>query len=495
MRLLTILIPVLSMILPHAAYAVEAVEIFRHQFEGAEAIDHIYPVVDASGQVRVLLYSIGETSGAAVLLDSLNTASVDTIPVSGHQPTLAMGRITGDTLDIYASTSRPAYYAFNPQLVRIRAYNGIMERDSILPSEHVGDGYSTWQVQFVALNDLTKSGGDIGFSFRYLYYFSDITQGSTKWTEAQAYHVSWDISDAQFVAPLESFTFGDFTDDDTLEPAGYYNHVYERSHYPDHEQREGAVLAVDDRLSRNQLRAAANKVLSDDFSLALPGDELVFWGNINVLYPDSNLYSHVGCYRCSDDSIISVWQNSSPRYRPLGLFPARRLITATIPDQFQTRAAFASYETGQLVDSASLGRLLTHFDYFTLGERDEQLGAVGRVADTVFVYRFDTPTVTDDPDESPLPHSFTLHQNYPNPFNASTVIRFDNPIRRQVTAEVFNLLGQKVTTLLDEEVSAGQHTLNWNGRNTDGNPVASGVYLLRLTSEEKSSSIKMLYLQ
>ncbi len=72
---------------------------------------------------------------------------------------------------------------------------------------------------------------------------------------------------------------------------------------------------------------------------------------------------------------------------------------------------------------------------------------------------------------------FDLKNNYPNPFNPETEIRFQLPEDVHVTLSIFNLLGQKVRTIIDKQMATGYHTIKWDGRNDFGNSVASGVYL------------------
>ena len=90
-----------------------------------------------------------------------------------------------------------------------------------------------------------------------------------------------------------------------------------------------------------------------------------------------------------------------------------------------------------------------------------------------------TARIADDP---LLPVDFVLHQNYPNPFNAETQIIYELPHAARVTIEVINTMGQHVTTLLDREETAGVHRATWNGADSDGNPVASGIYLYQFKS-------------
>ena len=82
-----------------------------------------------------------------------------------------------------------------------------------------------------------------------------------------------------------------------------------------------------------------------------------------------------------------------------------------------------------------------------------------------------------------LPTSFQLEQNYPNPFNPSTSIWFDLPTRAKVSLTIFNLLGQEVSTLVDEDLPAGRHLSIWDGHSDNGAPVASGIYFYKLIAE------------
>ena len=81
---------------------------------------------------------------------------------------------------------------------------------------------------------------------------------------------------------------------------------------------------------------------------------------------------------------------------------------------------------------------------------------------------------------APLPARLQLGQNYPNPFNPSTVIPYQLPATARVRLEVFNILGQRVATLVDGERPAGFHTATWNATDASGRGVGSGVYLYRL---------------
>ncbi|MEW6412108.1 MAG: S8 family peptidase [Candidatus Zixiibacteriota bacterium] len=101
----------------------------------------------------------------------------------------------------------------------------------------------------------------------------------------------------------------------------------------------------------------------------------------------------------------------------------------------------------------------------------------------------DIPTSTDDL-RTLLPNRVSLAQNYPNPFNPATSIRFQLPARSRVALEVFNILGQRVSILLDEELPAGTHIVDF-----DGATHASGVYLYRLKTDSATLTKKMVMLK
>jgi hypothetical protein len=94
-----------------------------------------------------------------------------------------------------------------------------------------------------------------------------------------------------------------------------------------------------------------------------------------------------------------------------------------------------------------------------------------------------------------LPTEFALHQNYPNPFNPSTELKFDLPANSRVKLEIFNVLGQKVVTVLDEDMEAGYRSVTWNGNDSNGRQVASGVYFYKLTAGDHVFTKKMMMLK
>ena len=89
--------------------------------------------------------------------------------------------------------------------------------------------------------------------------------------------------------------------------------------------------------------------------------------------------------------------------------------------------------------------------------------------------------------EKPL--IFKLNQNYPNPFNPKTVISYSLPVTCHIDLSVYNILGQKVTSLVSEKQDAGNYTVEWNA-----SKFAGGIYFYRLTTETGIAFTKKLLL-
>jgi hypothetical protein len=128
------------------------------------------------------------------------------------------------------------------------------------------------------------------------------------------------------------------------------------------------------------------------------------------------------------------------------------------------------------------------------------------LADSVFVtmpdsvininFNFPTTAVEDENDQTTRrPAEFELSQNYPNPFNPETEIEYALKKTGHVTLYIYNVLGEKVKTLLDQNQPAGFYQINWDGKNDNGKPISSGIYLYKLEVNGFSEARKMLLLK
>ncbi len=94
-----------------------------------------------------------------------------------------------------------------------------------------------------------------------------------------------------------------------------------------------------------------------------------------------------------------------------------------------------------------------------------------------------------------LPLEYALNQNYPNPFNAGTSIRFAVREPGYVSLAVYNVIGQRIRSLVGGEMGAGEYTVTWNGSEDDGSEVASGIYFYRMSAGDFVQCRKMILLK
>lgn len=98
-------------------------------------------------------------------------------------------------------------------------------------------------------------------------------------------------------------------------------------------------------------------------------------------------------------------------------------------------------------------------------------------------------------DQHPIPFAGSLSQNYPNPFNPHTTVSYSLPEDAWVEISIYDLLGKRVKTLLRSYCPAGDHRVEWDGRDEQGTELAGGIYFLRLSAGDVTQTRKMIFLQ
>ena len=113
------------------------------------------------------------------------------------------------------------------------------------------------------------------------------------------------------------------------------------------------------------------------------------------------------------------------------------------------------------------------------------------------VFRFPEviTSVASRPDETLSPLTYELFQNYPNPFNPETTIQYSLAVSGRVIIHIYNILGQRVRTLVDDVLEAGVHRAQWDGKDDGGRNIASGVYLYRVRSGDFIETRKFILLK
>jgi hypothetical protein len=94
-----------------------------------------------------------------------------------------------------------------------------------------------------------------------------------------------------------------------------------------------------------------------------------------------------------------------------------------------------------------------------------------------------------------IPTKYALHQNYPNPFNPSTTIKYDLKAKTDVVLTIYNVLGQKVRTLVNTNQAAGYQNVVWDGLNEFGEQVSTGVYIYRIEAGDFVKARKMVFMK
>jgi hypothetical protein len=204
------------------------------------------------------------------------------------------------------------------------------------------------------------------------------------------------------------------------------------------------------------------------------------------------------------------WQASAPVPVPIsfGTITGGLAQTAYPPPATITQGALASLYYTQLVTSsdqwlnitaggagtvASGDSAVMNFRVYTsqlpLGRSSASLRVLSNdpLAPTISI-PVDVDVLTGVEDAMGIPTVYHLDQNYPNPFNPSTVIQYGLPSEATVTLRVFNVIGQEVATLVNEQQKAGYYSVTWDGRNKLGSQVASGVYFFRIDAAPVSGT-------
>jgi hypothetical protein len=137
--------------------------------------------------------------------------------------------------------------------------------------------------------------------------------------------------------------------------------------------------------------------------------------------------------------------------------------------------------------------LATRLDtaHFTIRVTDSSTPSLTDIQHLTLVTRLGVDDGEDD-DGPALPEDFVLRQNYPNPFNPDTWISYGLPESSPVTLKIYNITGQLVNTLVDEEQAPGVYRVHWSGIDLHGAQVASGIYFCRLKAGDFGKNIKMV---
>ena len=171
----------------------------------------------------------------------------------------------------------------------------------------------------------------------------------------------------------------------------------------------------------------------------------------------------------------------------------KEIINVVLIFVFSVSVAFSQYQiTNSVIGSGGTTvSNASHNFNSTIGEP-----FIGKSVNTLnqqqagFWYVYQQQTITAVEDEEIIPTVFKLEQNYPNPFNPSTVIKFAVPERSTVIIKIYDIIGNEVLTLANEEMNSG-----WYKKDFNANGLASGVYLYRMQAGSYVNIKKMLLIK
>ena len=155
-------------------------------------------------------------------------------------------------------------------------------------------------------------------------------------------------------------------------------------------------------------------------------------------------------------------------------------------DILNTNYGVSTYEYAMLMSNNSLA--LAYIDYIVKATD----GEFNVVSDSG---KFVLNNVSLSTQIDIKPERFSLHQNYPNPFNPSTTIAYDLPIASIVNITIYDMMGRKIKTLVNEHEAAGFKYTQWDGRNDKNESVSAGVYVYLLQTEKFMQNKKMIFLK
>ena len=237
------------------------------------------------------------------------------------------------------------------------------------------------------------------------------------------------------------------------------------------------------------------------------------------------------------DSTVSYRRmlDSQPEMMPGNAEYIDYLVTIHVKDFVHPGETSSAWDTPVLklnLNNAQTDQSLTSFDVFTLGDlvnfnatefdtlmivrmgvqslRGSQLYSRIDLLGTkqpfiTEVYNFDSDIILsknrglmvceNTTREQVIPENYALFQNYPNPFNAETAIKYDLPQSAHVILEIYNIMGQKVRSLVNEQQPAGQYRIHWDSKDDFGRTALSGIYMLKIKADQYEDTRKMIIIR
>jgi pectate lyase len=436
---------------------------------------------------RVIAFNDSMESGYEGIVE-INTLSPTSLPLAVSNPTPTNGAVyvvTSPTLSWKASINAESYDVYfgttNPPPIA-----GNQEGVSYKPGELEKGQKYYWRVDGVNVNGTTK-GTVWGFTVKpevpsgqITYWKFDETKGTTL-TDAGAYHLDgtlmnmsspgwtdgikggglrFDGVDDYVLVPhsgiidfgKESFSVSAWLKADPLTGASMY--LINKGSFSEDSAAGTTGKWYGIEIKNNELRFAVDDNVTKTVATAF---------NVNTLLEEK--WTHIVGIRDTTEGMVKLYVNGE-------MLSGVADATGNISEEEDM------YIGNSTTGTAPLGGVLDEVRIYNYALSDAEVQAI-----------YDE-LVDVEKTEEVLPEEFVLEQNYPNPFNPSTTIGYTIPYKTRVKIEVYDVLGKKIRTLVNEEKSAGRYELIFNAEN-----LCSGVYLYQLSYSDKILSKKMLLIK
>ncbi len=475
--------------------------VVQEQIDGAEDYLHVDPILNSAGELEGFFSTSGQGhlftfADGSTTFPEMPAGRITANYMSENSDSLFLFFLVGNCLHRYTIVDGPTIvrdrYIFLP---RLGSWSGVMSLNVFYDLVIEPDPrHSRYRVRVSTVDA----------------YHNGMIIESAEYHWSAIHLVAQDLARIYTTIPAQFHCTGDFRVARGFASIDYrYLRETRKIYHPDwtewiYNQRtwstvdmrdgNGALLhhqEHDDRLYR--------AMYGGNFCHHLSGDELIteYWNGTNMENRWFSADFQLQCLGYFDDSLQEVWS------LPVGDLILRwadqstgtlagtggRRSPISYHGRYDSLVVFIDASSGQVTDTVNLSRSVMPYKFFQTD--GDMLNLLCRAHDTIFVYQFDTPLDVEEPvAASARPAAFRLHQNYPNPFNPATKIRFTLPRAAEVKLEVFNIMGQKVATLIDKQLNAGDHTCMW-----DGSGVASGVYFYRLETPDFAATKKMVLMK
>lgn len=468
---------------------------FLRKFDGADNIYSIDPVIDESGKLKGLIYCV--PADYEIIIDMFDNSDDIHVPLTMQPAKTIHAYFDPDTLYIYAA-QRSFTNNFYIWLSLIKVSNDSATLDTtVRKSINNIYGLSNYSMfenfdvkfwndsnevlieacayfeEYFMTEGLYACDGSVARS-----YSRDLRTVTNTWTESSMEQCNIDLDPEKEIAH--------YTD--------YYQY-FNSYEYGEEPIEFGGTSVVVDQTGYGTANGNTYDIFLHNFIQSDELDELIYYGSANdMMGTFAGPVRHIACYGFGGPSPVQYWCNTQIDSVDFSYIFDNWHSMVGIRNR--NRIIFLGYITGQISDSISLGKNLYATRFFETSEDNPLLSLVGRSNDSIFVYYFDSPVGLDDEELVPaVPESFQLMQNFPNPFNSTTTISYYLPRRENVNISVYNILGQKIQTIYDNNTPAGFHSIEWDANDSKTQAVASGIYFYNIKAGDFSEARKMLFLK